>query len=89
MMFYDDEDAPLQCRAQSSRPYWGLKTPPESDDDDSDRELSPAELREAIAEGTDMFCIDYSDEEALELLRSDPTTPPRGPWAPWEIFCLF
>ena len=17
------------------------------------------------------------------------TTPPRGPWAPWEIFCLF
>jgi hypothetical protein len=51
MPFDDDEYAPLQCRAQSSRPYWGLKTPPESDDDDSDRELSPAELREAIAEG--------------------------------------
>ncbi len=71
--FADDDDAPLQCRAQSSRPYWGLKTPPESEDDNSDRDLSPAELHEAIAEGTDMFCIDYSDEEALQLLQSDPT----------------
>jgi hypothetical protein len=73
LAFPDEDDAPLQCRAQSSHPYWGLKTPPEFDDDDSDRELSPAELCKAIAETTDMFCIDYSEDEAFQLLRSDPT----------------
>jgi hypothetical protein len=73
LAFTDEDDAPLQCRAQISIPYWGLQTPPESDDDDSDRELSPAELRKAIAESTDMFCIDYSEDEALRLFRSDPT----------------
>jgi hypothetical protein len=44
--------------------------PPDSDDDDS--ELSPEELREAISTSTDMLMIDYSDEDAFEILFSDP-----------------
>jgi hypothetical protein len=47
-----------------------VKTPPPDSDEDS--ELSPAELREAIMESTDMHMIDYSGEDALEILFSDP-----------------
>ena len=53
-----------------SFPHWGVKTPPPDSDEDS--ELSPAELREAIMESTDMDMIDYSGEDALEILFSDP-----------------
>ncbi len=65
----EDSHAPLQCRA-SSFPYWGVKTPPPESDDEA--ELTAADLREAIIESTEMRMIDYSDEEALLLLRSDP-----------------
>jgi hypothetical protein len=65
----EDSHAPLQCRA-SSFPYWGVKTPPPESDDEA--ELTAAELREAIIESTDLRMIDYSDEEAVLLLRSDP-----------------
>jgi hypothetical protein len=51
-------------------PHWGLKTPPPDSDDDS--ELSPEELRDAIIESTDMLMIDYSEEDALDILFSDP-----------------
>jgi hypothetical protein len=42
--------------------------PPDYDDDD----LSPEELRDAIITSTDMLMIDYSDEDAFEILFSDP-----------------
>jgi hypothetical protein len=30
--------------------------------------------------------VDLDTAKSLYLVC---TTPPRGPWAPWEIFCLF
>jgi hypothetical protein len=66
----DDVDTRLQSRA-GSLPRWGMKhAPPDSDDDDS--ELSPEELRDAIITSTDMLMIDYSDEDAFDILFSDP-----------------
>jgi hypothetical protein len=37
-------------------------------------------------------CLTCSSPPCLSLLASQvssATTPPRGPWPPWEIFCLF
>ncbi len=61
----DDTQPPLQHRAT-----WGIKNPPPESDDDA--ELSPEELREAIIESTDMLMIDYSDDDALDILYADP-----------------
>jgi hypothetical protein len=34
--------------------------------------LTPAELRAAIIDSTDMLMIDYSDADAMDILLSDP-----------------
>jgi hypothetical protein len=69
-LWNDEEDTRLQGRA-GSFPRWVMKpAPPDSDDDDS--ELSPEELRNAIITSTDMLMIDYAEEDALDILFSDP-----------------
>jgi hypothetical protein len=65
------QDWNLPRTRRSSSSHWGIKTPP-PDSDESENELSPAELHEAISESTDMHMIDYSDEDAFDILFSNP-----------------
>jgi hypothetical protein len=62
--------SPLPRGHRAVSPHWRIKTPPPVSDDDS--ELSAEELREAIVESTDMSRIDYSGEDAMDIMLADP-----------------